>query len=114
MILNVVLFPTAPGESEIPNVTAVDVQTDGAPRCSGLRRGRPRCAYGTASELASGFIVEFDDRRHIFLISDDGPQRMRAAGVEYTAEFAHIVMDASGVPVAADVVGGGEHKHGGQ
>jgi len=88
VILNVVLFPTPPGKAEIPNVTAIDIQTDGT--------------------LASGFIVEFDGRRHIFLISDDGPQRMRAAGVEYTAEFAHIVMDASGVPVAADVVGGGE------
>ena len=73
MMLNVVLFPMPPGATEMPRVEAIDVQSDGA--------------------LASGLVVEFEGRRHIFLISDDGPRRMKGAGVECTGEFGHIVRE---------------------
>jgi hypothetical protein len=73
MILNGVLFPMPPGATELPLVTAIDVQSDGA--------------------LASGLVVEFEGRRHIFLISDDGPRRMKGAGVERMGEFEHVVKE---------------------
>jgi len=73
MVLNVVLFPMPPGATELPRVEAIDVQSDGA--------------------LASGLVVEFEGRRYIFLISDDGPRRMKGAGVECTGEFGHVVRE---------------------
>ena len=73
MILNGVLFPMPPGATEVPRVESIDVQSDGA--------------------LVSGLVVEFEGRRHIFLISDDGPRRMKGAGVERMGEFEHVVKE---------------------